>query len=406
MNQKQLYSLLFAGIVGGGLGLLVHQRNASSWESAPASTATAKVLGDFPLNEVAKITVKTGTAQMTLARKDDLWTVADRGGYPADFARIRGVIQSLWELKTTQEVKVGPSQLARMELSAPAAGGEGSGTLVELFDKSEQNIGSLLLGKKHLRQADLGMPGMEGGFPVGRYVMPLSGPNRQKVSLVSEVLADLEPKPEAWLDKGFVRVEAIQSVTLSGTTPEQHWTLSRPTEEATEWKLADAKPGESVDAAKVPSFASLLGGPSFNDVLNDGFASGVETAVLTAQTFDGLTYTFRMGTPQGNDFPVAVTVTGEPPKERPAGKEEKPEEKSKLDAAFAAKAKALADRLAREKKLESRVFLISKGSWETLLKKRSDLLAEQKAEPSPTPAANPAPVVGSHSGPPVSKKQK
>ena len=91
----------------------------------------------------------------------------------------------------------------------------------------------------------------------------------------------------------------------------------------------------------------------------------------------------------GENYPVLVSVSAQLPKERAPGKDEKPEDKTKLDQEFQVKQKQLSDKLDKEKKFESRPYLISKNTIDQLTIDRKGLLAE-KPTPSPTPTASPS----------------
>ena len=84
------------------------------------------------------------------------------------------------------------------------------------------------------------------------------------------------------------------------------------------------------------------------------------------------------------NYPVLVSVAATLPKERAPGKDEKPEDKAKLDQEFHAQQIKLADKLTKEQKLENRPYLISKATIDQLLKNRSALMAEKKPAPSPS----------------------
>ena len=388
MNQKQLLALLAALVVVGGLGLVVYKQSNSSWESGPGKLAGTKILGEFPLNDVTQVTIKTSGTNLTLSKKDDTWVVTDRDDYPAEFSKVQNLIQGFWDLKAVQGVPVGPSQYGRMELVAPAKGAADTGTLVELLNKDSKPVASLLLGKKYNKKSEGGggMPGMEGGYPAGRYVMPTAGVNASKVSLISDTLEQAEPKPEDWLNKKFLKIDRIQSVTVTGTDPQVHYSLSRATDEGTDWKLDGIKPDEKVDTAKVPSFAGTFGSPYFSDVLPRDAKLGDKVSTITLQTFDNFTFTLKVGAPQNENYPVSVLVAGDFPKERTPGKDEKPDDKKKLDGEFATKTKMLKEILVAEKKFEARIYLISKSTLDSVFKKRSELLEEKKASPTPSPA--------------------
>ncbi len=387
MNRKQFRLLLVLGLVVGGVGLAAYRRNAASWNGSTSFSGSAgnTVLGTFDLNAVNRVTIKEENGTLGLVKKGDLWVVEDRGDYPADFNRIKELIRGLWELKPTQEVKAGPSQLARLDLVAPGEkkteGAEASraGTLVELKNGEGNPLAALLIGKRFLKKSPH-LPDME-GYPAGRYVMPVTAQGG-KVSLVSETLESAEAKPEKWLKKDFIRIAKVRSVIAGSPAG---WKLTRESEMATEWQLDGAKPEEKLDNAKVPNFTSILGAPGFHDVLPP--ETKVESSQTVAvETFDGVVYRFAFGKAEGENLPVQIAITANLKKERSPGPEEKPEDKEKLDAEFAAQLKEQEEKLAKEKTLEARVYLVSKSAFEPLFKPRADLL-----ETKETPAAEEKP---------------
>ena len=390
MKGKQLLLLL---LLVGGLGYagwLAFQGNRESW-SQTGGGAGGKVV-EFPINDVTQVQLRTSAGEVNLVKGDD-WMVKERADYPANYEQVSGLLRKLWDLKTVQEVKVGPSQLGRLELNEPGKG-EPSGALLDFKDKEGKSVASLLLGKKHVRKSG-GEMGDDGGFPTGRYVMPLGG--KSKVSLVSQTFDDLEAKPERWLRKDFFKVENPKSVALAGTAEAQRWTLTRESATA-EWKLADVKGDEKLDTAKISPFTTAFSSPSFKDVRAPD-AKPADTgldkpSVLTIETFDNFTYKIEIGKVTDDAYPVRVAVSAAPAKERTPGKDEKPEDKTRLDEEFKATLKKLEDKLAAEKKFEARTYSVEKFTLEALLKDRTALLAEKKPEPAapPTPPAPPAPV--------------
>ena len=102
----------------------------------------------------------------------------------------------------------------------------------------------------------------EQSWPDGRYVKLGSADN---VALISDPLANLEPKPEQWLNKTFFRVEKPKAISVAFPAETNSWKLTRETETA-RWKLADAKPGEQLDATKTSGVSNPFGSASFTDV--------------------------------------------------------------------------------------------------------------------------------------------
>jgi hypothetical protein len=387
MKGKQFAIILVLLIVVGGVALYLSHRNSASW-SETATTTSGKVL-DFPLNDVSQLTIKEGGAELNLARKDDVWTVKERADYPADFDKVGALIRKLWELKPVQDVKIGPSQLARLQLTPPAPGST-NGTLLDLKGAGDKRIAALLLGKKNLRNTDQ-PAGEGGGFAVGRYVMGQDGSNR--VFLVSDTFDEIQMKPEQWLSREFIKIENARSIAVAGTTPAVNWKLVRDAA-ISPWKLADAKPGEELDNAKASGVASIFAYGSFTDVLAPD-APVTETGLdkpstVRIETFDNFSYELKVGKLTGENYPILVSVKGEPPKERTPAADEKPEDKAKLDQEFQARQKQLTDKLATEQKLQARPYLIAKSTIDQMLKDRASLTAEKKSSPSPTAAISPA----------------
>jgi len=387
MKARQLAIVLVVLIVLGGIALVVRTRNATSWREA-ATTTSGKVL-NFPLNDATHLTIKSGAEELNLVNKSDLWTVAERFDYPADFTQVADLIRKLWELRPTQDVKVGPSQLGRLELVEPGQSSSGSSSiLIDVKGKNDKRIAALLLGKKQLRESDQAAVGMAAA---GRYAMPLDGSNH--VFLISETFDQIQTKPERWLNRDFLKVQEPKAITVAGLTPNLNWKLVRDTT-STPWKLVDAKPGEELDATKATAIATVLANPSFADVLSTKTPpaeTGLDKpSTVRIETFDGFVYDLRIGKLMAENYPVAVGINANIAEERIPAQDEKPEDKANLDKQFRDKRSQLMEKLSKEKRAENWVYLISKSTIDQLLKDRSTLLVEKNPSPTPSvPAGKP-----------------
>jgi Domain of unknown function (DUF4340) len=393
MNRKQLTLLIVVGAVLGGLGWVAYQKQNKAYTDSTQKMG-GKLLPNFPLNDVEQIVIKQSGSELHLAKKDEIWVVKDRGDYPANFSNISDLLRKFWELKVAKPVKTGPSRLPMLELVPPD---KGAGTLVEFKDKSGKPINSVLLGAKSMKQAGEDSPfGGGGGFPDGRYVMV--GSDVQSVALVTEPFSSAEAKPENWLEKDWFKVEKLKSVSVVSTNATNNWKLSRETETG-EWKLADAKKDEALDNGKSGTVTSALSYPSFNDLATNSSpsATGLDKPITaTLETFDGFTYTAKVGGKSGEEnLYFQIAVAGNFAKERTPGKDEKAEDKEKLDKEFAENRKKLEDKLKSVKAFEKWTYVVSKWTVDPFLKERKDLLVEKKEEPKPEEKteAKPAPKV-------------
>src|SRR5208337_1365782 len=104
------------------------------------------------------------------------------------------------------------------------------------------------------------------------------------------------------------------------------------------WVLVEPKAGEVLDTNKASSLTSALNFPSFVDVVADAAPdkTGLDQPLtVTIETFDHFTYTLKIGHKTlENDYNLNVAVSADIPTARTPGKDEKAEEKAKLDKEF------------------------------------------------------------------------
>jgi len=385
MNLKQLGILILAVVVIGVAALMLRNKQSESWSTGSPEVGK-KLLGEFPYNDVAHISVKNGTNEMNLVKKDDFWRVKERGDYPANFQQISEFLLKARDLKIVQTEEIGASQLARMGL----ARGQGTNpaTIVELADQAGKPINTLVLGKKHMKKsaAPSQVEGDE-GFADGRYVQV--GEDSKNVDLISDPLENMEPKPDQWLNKDFFKIEKPSAIEVDFPIATNSWKLVRDSE-TNDWKLAGAKAGEELDSSKVSGVSSPFTSPSFSDVI-PGFAladGGTNKPTLVKiQTFDGFDYAVTIGAKTNDDYLTTVTVAGQFPKSRVPGNDEKPEDKARLDKEFADAQQKLADKLKQEQGYSNWTFLMPGWVVDPVLKNHSELLVEKKEEPKVSTAA-------------------
>lgn len=378
MKGKQLLILIAALLVLGGAGLYLRRQDDAKLTGSRVGMGQ-KVLGEFDINSVAGFRIRAGSNQLNVVREGDAWVVRERANYPASFANLADFLRKLDDLKVTRPLEVGPSRLAALDLVAPD---KGNGVQLELLAADGKPLRSLLLGKSHSRAgAEDSSQAGGGGMANGRYLMV--GGDIKTAAVVSDPLSNVETRPEEWLDKEFFKVELPRRVELIRPEATNSFVLSR-TNEFSEWQLADAKPEEKVEASKTSLFGSVLSAPTFTDVrVNpDVVALGLDKPALAKiTTTSGFSYEIKVGKVQANDeYPIQLSVSAELQKERVPGKDEKPEDKEKLDKEFKDKLAKLEQKLKAEQGYAKWTYIVSKWTIEPILKNRSDLFADKKAE--------------------------
>ena len=375
MNSKHVSALALLLILLGGIAWWVHSGGSGAWKSADTQ-AGAKVVPNLVVGTVSTLRINGGKDVVTLERKGQAWSVKERGGYPADAQKIAPLLLKLADLKVTQTEAITDALRPRLDLGPP--GQSGGGIALDLMDAATKPLGSLIVGKSITRPSDF--PGGK-DVPTGRYLLVREQP--ASALAVSEPLTEIDANPRAWIDKTFAKVERPKTITLT-SSGKPKWILTRPEEAGIAWQLQDAAKDEELDMNKAQEEAGILGGITMVDVVTAPAADALNDAdVLGIETFDGLAYTLTIGKKDGENRVVTVSLSGTAtaPPDRTPGKDEKPEDKAKLDKAFKDQRAAFDARMAAERAMDKKVFLVADASVAPLLKERTALLKQKPPEP-------------------------
>jgi hypothetical protein len=193
----------------------------------------------------------------------------------------------------------------------------------------------------------------------GCYVRVPSDP--ENVLLISDDLAAAAPEPQDWLDRTFVKIDRIKSVSLVSTNGAGLWTLTRD-DESRPWSLSDATETDALDQTAASHIAEMLPFLTFVDVVpkDSRKAKGMEKPLmLLVETFDQFFYIVKLGVPahEGN-YLLSVSVRATIAE----GKDE---------------TKELQNKLAREQGFSSWVYLAETAIIDPLLPDRSRLLQKK-----------------------------
>lgn len=388
MKKILVLLLVFAALIG--FAYYKSNERSSRLHRSTSSVKTRDLLfPDFDINGIKKIHVKEDKGESTLTVQNDTWVINERGGYPASKEKLQTVLMSLKYEKIKAGHRIGKDSWGKIGVNSPGdATAYGVGTLVELSDENGVVKHSFVLGGQ-MNSSGGGNDQMKmfGGATGNRFIRIK---DQDTIWEINDQLTDLATKPDAWIDKSFFDVQKVKSVEVTAAKPEDSWKASRADAESTEFTLEGAKPGETIDSGKA-TLATLLSSPTFNDVLGKDKAADTMKDAVKAKitTFDGFIYdvqAVKKKVGEADKYYLTVAVNATLPKERAPVKDEKPEDKKKNDETFAAQKKTLEEKLANEKAYEGWVYEVTEYTVSTLLKKRSEILAEPEKAPS-SPAA-------------------
>jgi len=401
MNKRQVIILwAIAILLGVAVAVVKISRNETT-RNATKRVQGDTLLGSFPADQVADISIQGAADSVDLARKDGKWVVTDRNNFPANSTYVNDLLRTLADLKVTLGMEAGPSFAPRFGMDESATKPEDRGLTATFKDAAGKELAKVSLGKN----IDSGTQSPMGGGSVGRYVRNHS--DESGFYAVSEMFPSVSSDPKRWLADGFISPEKVKSIAVTEYgKPDIQWKLTRDGEEA-EFKLDGAKGDEVVDTTATSPLKSVLSYARFEDVIPADKVAGQmlenQTRTVTIETFEGFTYTLKItptkapsaptpalseneAPPAIDNFLMTVDASAELPKERKKEEGEKPEDAKTKDTAFTDRLKSLTEKLAKEKAFSGITFEVSKSTVEPLTKDRASLLTK----PEPAAAGNEA----------------
>lgn len=354
MNAKIAAVLVLLLVVLGGGALLVRQQGTAQ-KPAASGTLGQPLLKGLKAADVASIVIREPKATLTLARKGEQWTIVERDGFAADFDKVRDFVLKALELKIGQTEPIGEKDRARLQLDA-------SGTAVEFLGADGKPLARYIAGKKYFKTEPEKPETARGD---GRFIL-LPG-DEKSVYIVSDPLTQASTRSADWIARPGFAAEGVKSLDYRPVAGEG-WKIERAGDNA-DWKLSPLKPGEKLEITKANAASYSLNNIELADVAPRDAKpedTGLDKpATLVANTFDGLTYTIRLGRLVGDNYYAQVALAGEP---KPQGKDAEE------------RLKKINERLPREKALGEHILLIAKSKFDDVLKQRADLLERKDAK--------------------------
>lgn len=360
MNRRIVAILVVLGLVMAGAALVVQQRESAT---TPSGQLGQPLLKNLKAADVAAISIREPKATLTLERKGERWTIAEKNGFAAGLDKVTELVIKAIGLRVGQSEPLGEKDRVRLELAEP--GKDGAGTLMEYRGADGKPLAQLLVGKKYFKREPENPARAPGD---GRFVLLPEDP--KNVYTISDPLTLATAQTTTWISKEGVSVERVKSLQVTLADGEA-WKIERASD-SPDWKLAGAKPAEKLDTSKANAASYSLSGLSIEDIAASAKPedNGLDKpAVVTATTFDGLTYTLRIGKLADEKYPLQVQIEGA------LAKSDKPDDKSAGKNAGKNPA-----RLERERALKDYVLLVQKSKLADTLKKRSELLEQKKED--------------------------
>ena len=99
MKNKQLLIAIVVLVVLGATVFFTREDSGKSSSSTGSTKSSNQVIETLDATKLAAISLTDADGSVTVNKTDDVWTVADRDGFPADFSDIQSLVNTVTELK-------------------------------------------------------------------------------------------------------------------------------------------------------------------------------------------------------------------------------------------------------------------------------------------------------------------
>lgn len=375
-NRVLILSIVTLGALGAALLALRDEDTSTS------QAGRARLFPDLSarINDLSEVRLEKGGKSATLKRDGGQWKLADRGGYPALFEKVKELAVGVADLEI-EEVKTKMKlNHAKLGLEWPATSSDGpedaEAGLLTFMDSSGKELVSLVVGKSEWR----------GSKP--KVFVRRAGDDQVYLCAPRQPL-NVDPEAKRWIDPKFVDLagERVQGVSIEHADGELI-EVGRSASNHTKFVVQNLPPGQSERYEGVASgVAQALAGLQLDDVRPAGEIdfSKEPVAKTRFRCVDGLEVVAEIARVEGKTW-VRIAANFTPPQESPTPPDEiaegaagEDEDGPTLPPATAEKRDGGKEAEELNRRLAPWTFEISSYKADTLTRRMKDLL------PEPTP---------------------
>ena len=276
--------------------------HASSVQRAPGTVEGRPMMPELrrQASGLAGIELAKGGKTLTLVRNGEQWSLKERAGYPVEGDKVRALLVQLTNAELAEPKTASKDRWPLLDLADPSSA-EAKSSLVRLLDKAGKPIAELVIGKQRMN-----------AFGTGRHGIYVRRPNESQTWLASgepKVVLDVKD----WVDPAIFKadVEKLNRVTVAHPK-EVPIIVEREGEAGKGGKFALKSIPEGMkvkQGANVEQIPLSLGSVELEDVRKlDATPVGDAVSIVTAESSDGLTVTFRLRR-EGNENDAWLSFT-------------------------------------------------------------------------------------------------
>jgi len=294
MSPRTLLILAVAAVIALGGGWYF---GAATVPAEQRSVEAGKLM--FPdlvgkLKDAARIEVVHQDKVLGITRKGDRWGLDDRGGYPVQDTKLRGMLTALTELRLTEPRTADPAQFSRLGVE-DAEGKDANANRLKVLDGAGKPVVDVIVGHRRVRT--------QGNVPEQVYVRR---PGDNQVWLAEGNL-QVDYDVQLWFDRDVMNIDH-KKITKVTVTHGDQTLLFAP--DGDKLVLTDPAEHPKLEDYKVEDVARALEFLTFQDVQPADKPAGEAVGQGVFSTTDGQTITaavFR----GDKDIWVKFTVAGD-----------------------------------------------------------------------------------------------
>ena len=204
MSTRRGMLILLGGLIALALGWYFgpHARPGARQDAVSGALVFPQLAA--ALQQVDRLEISNQGKTLVLLRKNGVWGLANRGGYPAMPGKLREVLTGLTELRLLEPRTSDPANYARLGVEDPA-GAQATADLLVLRDAKGAVLAELIIGHRRTRT--------RGNLPEMVYIRRPG----QAQSWLAEGRLPIDADPQLWLarDIGNISLNDVTRVVVT-----------------------------------------------------------------------------------------------------------------------------------------------------------------------------------------------
>jgi Domain of unknown function (DUF4340) len=270
------------------------------WSQAKVSGAALLPGLAAQASRISGVELQQGDKALALAKSDEGWALADRGGYPVKPGAVRALLVKLAQAELVEGKTRNKDRFALLELEDPA-GKDSKSRSLRLKDDQGAIIAEALVGKKRWDAF--------GGSKSGTYVRKPGDPH----TWLSNVDLDVSLNVRDWVQAGVLDVPSTKIAKLTVEIPgEEPLVIARDAADTAKYSLLGLPEGKKLkEGAGIDAIVRAVGTIELDDVRKAAAAAppANDLSVAKIEADGGLAITVRLRK-EGDDTWVSLEASG------------------------------------------------------------------------------------------------